>query len=233
MSGCQRFNADGKINDARDVVVGATNASLFAYVADGEGGLKVIQLTSPESQPKFYGFSPDPKPQLIACYRTREAGVELSKGLDRDRAVDETGNQIAVFGRRGARPLDRRRDAAACTWMWTAIPGSSPMAQIQPFCFDHGRSGRGRERVHRAWHASGSVRDLGYIRRARGAALVAGVSPLGAAATAPQAAPPAAQATRAAERGRISTAQKMGSSPAARVCHGKVSGADGPQRRAQ
>jgi len=29
----------------------------------------------------------------------------LSKGLDRDRAVDESGNQLAVFGRRGARPF--------------------------------------------------------------------------------------------------------------------------------
>jgi hypothetical protein len=33
--------------------------------------------------------------------------LSLSKGLDRDRAVDETGNQIAVFGRRGARSLDQ------------------------------------------------------------------------------------------------------------------------------
>ena len=32
--------------------------------------------------------------------------VALSKGLDRDRATDESGNQIAVFGRRGARPLN-------------------------------------------------------------------------------------------------------------------------------
>jgi hypothetical protein len=29
----------------------------------------------------------------------------LSKGLDRDRGVDETGHQIAVFGRLGSRPL--------------------------------------------------------------------------------------------------------------------------------
>ncbi|HVS20614.1 MAG TPA: hypothetical protein VHD88_02135, partial [Pyrinomonadaceae bacterium] len=29
----------------------------------------------------------------------------VSKALDRDRAVDESGNQIAVFGRRGARPF--------------------------------------------------------------------------------------------------------------------------------
>jgi hypothetical protein len=101
----QMFNADGKINDARDIVVGTTNASLFAYVADGRNGLKVLQLTSPESQPKFYGFSPDPKPQLIAWYPTKNAALSLSRGLERDRAVDESGNQIAVFGRIGSRPF--------------------------------------------------------------------------------------------------------------------------------
>jgi hypothetical protein len=31
----------------------------------------------------------------------------VSEGLDRDRAVDETGNQLAVFGRRGARPFTK------------------------------------------------------------------------------------------------------------------------------
>ena len=71
----QRFTADGTLNDARDVIVATTNASLFAYVADGKNGLKVLQLTSPESQPKFYGFSPEPKPQLIASYATGKAGA--------------------------------------------------------------------------------------------------------------------------------------------------------------
>lgn len=103
----QRFNADGAIVDARDVMVATTNASLIGYVADGEGGLKVLQMTSPESQPKFYGFSPAPKPQLIATYPTNKAALSLSKGLDRDRGVDETGGQIAVFGRRGSRPLNK------------------------------------------------------------------------------------------------------------------------------
>ncbi len=101
----QMFKADGKINDARDNVVGTTNASLYAYVADGKNGLKVLQLTSPESQPKFYGFSPDPKPQLIAWYPTRNAALSLSRGLERDRGVDESGNQIAIFGRIGSRPF--------------------------------------------------------------------------------------------------------------------------------
>ena len=67
----------------------------------------MLQLTSPASQPNFYGFSPEPRPELIASYPTAKPALSLSKGLDRDRAVDETGGQIAVFGRRGARPLDK------------------------------------------------------------------------------------------------------------------------------
>ena len=53
----------------------------------------------------FYGFSPDPKPELIAWRATRRPALSLSKGLERDRAVDETGNQIAVFNRLGSRPF--------------------------------------------------------------------------------------------------------------------------------
>jgi hypothetical protein len=99
-----KYTAEGRLRDVRDVIVATTNASLFAYVADGRGGLKVLQLTAPDTQPKYYGFSPEPKPQLIAWYPTGRPALSLSKGLDRDRAVDETGNQIAVFGRRGSRP---------------------------------------------------------------------------------------------------------------------------------
>jgi len=65
-----------------------------------------LQLTSPGSQPNFYGFSPVPVPELIASYPTKSAVLSLSKGLDRDRGVDETGGQIAVFGRKGSRPLN-------------------------------------------------------------------------------------------------------------------------------
>ena len=100
------YNAGGALNDARDVVVASTNASLFAYVADGKNGLKVLQLTSPDSQPRFYGFSPEPHPELIATYPTSSPALALSKGLDRDRAVDETGHQMAVFGRIGSRPFN-------------------------------------------------------------------------------------------------------------------------------
>ena len=100
------FNAAGRIKDARDVTVGSTNASLFAYVADGEHGLKVLQLTNPKTQPKFYGYSPTPNPELIAWRPTRSPAIALSKGLERDRAVDETGGQVAVFGRIGSRPFN-------------------------------------------------------------------------------------------------------------------------------
>ena len=60
---------------------------------------------SPESQPNFYGFAPEPKPELIAWYRTASPALALSRGLERDRGVDESGNQIAVFGRIGSRPF--------------------------------------------------------------------------------------------------------------------------------
>jgi hypothetical protein len=100
-----RFTAEGRLDDARDVVVGSTNASLFAYVADGRNGLKVLQLTAPDTQPRFYGFSPEPRPQLIAWRKTASPANALAKGLDRDRAVDETGHQVAVFGRIGSRPF--------------------------------------------------------------------------------------------------------------------------------
>src|SRR3546814_4570138 len=102
-----KVTLDGRLNDAQDVVVASTNASLFAYVADGAGGLKVLQLTSPDSQRNFYGFSPAPVPELIAWAKTPSPAIALSKGLDRDRAVDETGGQMAVFGRLGSRPFTR------------------------------------------------------------------------------------------------------------------------------
>ena len=87
--------------------LGITYTSEFAYVADGCNGLRVVQLTSP-STPGNEGFSPKPSPRLIATYPMPRGGraLAVSRGLDRDRAVDETGNQLGVFGRVGARPLN-------------------------------------------------------------------------------------------------------------------------------
>jgi hypothetical protein len=93
------------VTDAQAVRIGMTNASAFAYVADGKNGLRVLQLMSPSRTEGLWGFSPEPEPELIATYKTKGEAIVLSKGLDRDRAVDESGNQLSVFGRRGARPF--------------------------------------------------------------------------------------------------------------------------------
>jgi hypothetical protein len=96
--------SDG-LHDTNDVKVASTNASTFAYVADGKEGLKILQLTSPEWTPAYAGFSPRPAPRLIAHRQTRGPALAISRGLDRDRAVDESGNQVSVFNRIGARPM--------------------------------------------------------------------------------------------------------------------------------
>lgn len=101
------FTAGGVINDTRDVKLGITYTSVFAYLADGKNGMRIVQLTSPET-PGNEGFSPKPTPRLVATFPIPHEGkaLAIARGLDRDRAVDETGNQIGVFGRVGARPLN-------------------------------------------------------------------------------------------------------------------------------
>jgi len=101
----QVFTAEGKLEDVRDVQVASTGSCLFAYVADAETGLHVLQLTSPETVPGYLGFSPRPQPQWIAGRHTHGPALAISRGLDRDRAVDETGHQVSVFNRIGARPF--------------------------------------------------------------------------------------------------------------------------------
>jgi hypothetical protein len=104
----QFFNANNSMRDVNDVKIGMVAASAFAFVADGVNGLRVLQIVSPWDDPAhFSGFSPRPTPKLIATAKTKGPALAISKGIDRDRAVDESGNQISVFGRRGARPLKR------------------------------------------------------------------------------------------------------------------------------
>ena len=104
----QIFNAGGALRDTNDVKLGMTAASAFAYLADGAGGMKIVQLFAPSDNPNYLGFSPRPTPKLIATYRTKGPALAISKGVDRDRAVDESGNQVAVFNRRGSRPLNKQ-----------------------------------------------------------------------------------------------------------------------------
>ena len=126
----QVYNAGGHINDAHDVKLGITNVSQFAYIADGHNGLRVVQLTSPES-PGNDGFSPRPTPCLVATRKLPKDGHALciSRGVDRDRAVDESGNQLAVFGRIGARPLNKQES----TKMFRRPDGSLYQVSDNPF----------------------------------------------------------------------------------------------------
>jgi hypothetical protein len=105
----QVFSAGGHINDAHDVKLGIAYNSLFAYIADGKNGMRVVQLMSPET-PGYEGFGPRPTPRLVATFRLPHGGhiKNIARGLDRDRAVDESGNQIGVFGRVGSRPLNEK-----------------------------------------------------------------------------------------------------------------------------
>jgi hypothetical protein len=55
--------------------------------------------------PGYYGFAPQVKPMVIARKHTAGPAINITKPLDRDRAVDETGHQVSVFGRLGSRPF--------------------------------------------------------------------------------------------------------------------------------
>jgi hypothetical protein len=103
----QVFNANNSMHEVNDIKIDMVAASAYAFVADGYNGLRILQIVSPWDDPAhFSGFSPRPLPKLIATAKTKGPALAISKGLDRDRAVDESGNQISVFGRRGARPLN-------------------------------------------------------------------------------------------------------------------------------
>ena len=89
------YDACGCINDATGVVVGATFMSLYAYVADGHNGLRVINVASPVNGSDVKGFSPVPRPKLIATHPTKGCAVALSEGMParslcgRDRQSDK------------------------------------------------------------------------------------------------------------------------------------------------
>ncbi len=142
----QKYNAKGRINHAVDVQLGITNVSLFAYVADEEHGLRVIQLTSP-STPGNDGFSPRPRPKLVATYKLPNDGhaLAVSRGIDRDRAVDEAGHQIAVFGRVGASPQSGRGNSPV------SGSGRSALCYLRRYPRHRPLS------RHRSWAAAGIV----------------------------------------------------------------------------
>ena len=130
----QMFDAGGKLNDTNDIKIGMVNSSQFAFVADGHNGLQVVQLFSPQSTPNFYGFAPKPVPKLIASYHTHDPALAISRGIDRDRAVDESGNQLAVFGRRGSRPfnLEEMRKLYMHNGQLFTVTNDPPGSAVEP-----------------------------------------------------------------------------------------------------
>jgi hypothetical protein len=102
----QVYNAGGEIGDTRDVKLSMVNASAFAFLADGVHGMRIVEIFSPNDNPNYLGFSPKPTPKLIATYKSKGPALAISKGIDRDRGVDESGNQLTVFNRRGSRPFN-------------------------------------------------------------------------------------------------------------------------------
>ena len=159
-----RYTAEGRLADVRDVIVATTNASLFAYVADAKSGLFVLQLTSPESQPRFYGFSPEPRPEIVAWRRTDAPALSLSRPLERDRAVDETGQQ-SPSSVAWAPARSRSRKRAGSIWTRAARCGRSRTSRSLAKRF---RSGRGqRPAARKAAPAAAKRRDGGPGRSGR------------------------------------------------------------------
>ncbi len=99
------YDAEGRFGDTNQVKVGMVNDSLYGIIADGTSGVHVMQLVTPEDGGRSaYGFSPEPRPRWISS-RAALGARAIAKGLDRDRAADESGNQVSVFGRIGGRPF--------------------------------------------------------------------------------------------------------------------------------
>ena len=101
----ETYSAGGAISDANAVTTGTVNATSFAFVADGKNGLRVLRMIGPAAGPGHLGFSPRPRPELIATYRTDAPALAVAEGTKRDQAIDASGNQIGVGGRLGSHPL--------------------------------------------------------------------------------------------------------------------------------
>ena len=76
----QTFNAKGAMNDSRDVKIAMTNASVYAYVADGKNGLRVLEMVSANETAGAFGFSPRPSPKLIATFTRTNRRWRYPKG---------------------------------------------------------------------------------------------------------------------------------------------------------
>ena len=124
----QIFTADGQINDLRDVKLGMVNASAFAFLADGENGLRVVQLFSPEDNPNHYGFSPKAdavSDRDVSHARARAGGVRGHRSRSRGGRVGQSAGGVRP-ARRAAAQL--RRTTASVRPQRTALYGDQRSA---------------------------------------------------------------------------------------------------------
>ena len=93
------YNADRCINDAHDVKLGITYNSQFAAVADGrtDFGWSVDLPDTRETMASARGRRPSWWRRFKIPFNGH--ALAISKGLDRDRAVDEVEIKIRVFRR--------------------------------------------------------------------------------------------------------------------------------------
>ena len=108
----QVYNAGGCINDLNDVKLGITYVSEFAYLADGENGLRVVQLTSPET-PGNIGLQPAadaPVDRQLQAAAGSESARDLKRSRPRScrRRVRQPDRRLRPRGRTA---LERRRTA--------------------------------------------------------------------------------------------------------------------------
>ena len=99
------YNPGGALTDANSLTIGATYAGQYAYVAAGRNGLRVVKLIDTKA-PGYLGWSTAPQPELIAGLPTSGPALAIAEGYRRDRAGDESGNQIGVGNRLGSRPFN-------------------------------------------------------------------------------------------------------------------------------
>ena len=74
-------------------------------VADGKKRIARHPTDLARHRPRRDGLQSTTESGLIATFPMHGEAVAVSRGLERDRVVDETGGQTVVFGRRGARPF--------------------------------------------------------------------------------------------------------------------------------
>ena len=121
----RRFTADGKLDDARDVVVGI-DQRLAVRLRRGraERAQGACSSPRPTASRSSTASAPSRSRELIACVPTAQPGARrCRKGLERDRGVDETGGPDRGVRPLGSRPFNLAGDAQA-------VPGCQRQAVV-------------------------------------------------------------------------------------------------------